>query len=195
MNKIYPTPVYLTNTFSEIFPDLETFVARIADFNVNNILFAGMTDNDFTLTYLLLTSEYADTPINSVDNNHFIAQLVVTMNNFGPQWAKRRNIRAEVIAIEDPQDAAKDKTVYNQADNPASLDPVGTGNDEILQYINHQSATILNPNKIKAYENYVDYFDSRTNDLDLAYISKFKKLFMRIVSPQMPILFIEEEEE
>ena len=202
MMNFYKLPEYNTVLFSEVFPSLEEFVLKLSDVNPRNseddgnILFNGMSDNDLILTYFLLSTEYGEAPINSDSINHFILKTAAIINNYGPIWAKKRKLRDELQAEVDVETLAKDKMVHNYADNPATRYTGGELEEgELIKFINSQSASMSVPSKIKAYEHYVDYFDSITNNLDRAYLDKFKVLFLRCVLPQKPLLYVTDEED
>lgn len=188
------------NTFSEVFPDAETFTS---EFNSNALFGSTSYDPNFitntaatagkrfnaNLIYFLLYSNYANSVIASSDLNRFKYRMWSLIYQYGPTWAKEMDIQDKLRSLSEDEILTGTKTVSNNAMNPAT-DPVET--DGVLSYINNQNTNKFTKSKIDGYQS---LWSAIVSDPTQSFINKFKDLFLAIIMPEKPLLYEEVDDE
>ena len=82
------------------------------------------------------------------------------------------------------------KAIYNRAENPGTTPTTGSLSE--LTYINEQNTSNTKKSKLEAYAELYALIDM---DVTQAFIDKFKKLFLNIVQPELPLLYEEDEDD
>lgn len=185
-------PLYNTQTFTEIFPDYDSFKDTIDnDFDsyCKNIL----KENELLTLYWMLYSRYGENPITNYTVSVFKAKMVAIIFAKGPSWAKKLDIQNKLRNLTDEEITLGSKSILNKALHPET-DPTTDTTDE-LSYINSQDVTKQKRSLIDGYS----YLDSvLKNDVSEEFISAFKPLFSKFVSPTITRIYeneIKEEEE
>lgn len=176
MNSLYGN--FRTRTFCEIFPDLETFKAEYQATPLVSI------DNVDQLYYLLY-ARYGNSNIASSDENQFKYKLWSTIFMYGPTWEKRLEVQQKLRALTDDEIRAGGNAVHNTALNPGTTPPA----DEVLSYINQQNTTKYKKSMLEGYATLLTLLET---DVTEDFISKFKKLFLTVVNPELPLWYITE---
>lgn len=171
---------YRNKTFSEIFPDYETFNTAYT-----NCKLVNMTSNVEELYYLLY-ARYGNSPIANADENQFKYRLFATMYSYGPTWEKKLDIQRQIRTISADELMAGSKAIYNTALNP-STSPSMQSLEE-LPYINSQNTTNYKKSKIEALSIQYELLETSVTE---EFISKFNKLFLQFVQPELPLLYEE----
>lgn len=186
VKKMYPyNPIdgnYLTRRFKEIFSSTEAFTEayRASDLNIESL-----NDQGLKYIYALLYARYGNSCIASYDENQFEYGLWSIIFMYGPSWLRRLEVQAELRSLSMDELKAGGKAIYNTAVNPGSKP--GTGSTEELSFINQQNTTNHKRSTIDAYANLMQLLET---DVTEEFISRFKKLFITIVQPDVPLWYI-----
>lgn len=184
LNSIYGN--FRTRTFCEIWDDVADF---IADYD-NNGIPATISDQDATTLYYLLYSKFGNSHIASSDETRFKYSLFRIIWEFGPAWKKKLSLQERLRTLTDEELLEGSKQIYNSAANP-SAQP-GVFSDEELKYINNQNVAKNKKGKLEAYSLLIDLLE---DDVTERFLSKFDKLFLTIVYPELPLWYVSDDEE
>jgi hypothetical protein len=103
---------------------------------------------------------------------------------YGPAWQKRLEIQHDLVSM-DIDEAMKGTTaIHNSALNP-SQSP-STQSLEELNYINAQNTTKYKKSKLEGYATLYTLIET---DVTEEFIDKFKKLFITVVEPELPLWY------
>lgn len=180
---------YYTKKFTDLYPEVSSF---ITDFQGNGIP-TKISNGSATTLYYLLYARYGNSHINNLDENQFKYRLFSTIFMYGPTWEKRLEVQDKLRALSDEDLRIGSKQINNHAYNPSSAPDTGTL--EELDYINEQGTLNYKKGKVDAY---MWLMDALKTDVTKSFIDKFEELFLKIVAPQTPLVYvtdIEEEEE
>lgn len=175
---------YRQKKFSDIYDNVEAF---IADYKTNGIP-ATIKESTVNVLYYLLYANYGNSTIASSDINRFQYKLFSLIWQYGPTWEKRLDIQEKLRNLSDDEIFTGSSTIYNHAMNPGT-EPSTTTLDE-LTYINDQNTTKFKKGKLEGYSLLIDLLKT---DVTKEFIDRFKKLFLNIVEPEKPLLYITED--
>lgn len=181
---------YRNRKFTDIWGNVDAF---LSDYQ-NNGISTTITDASATLLFYLLYARYGNSTVASSDENQFRYKIFSTIFMYGPTWEKRLEIQKSVreLDLEELMDGGK--AVYNTALNPGQPvaggqgAPVGEGTNTLdeLTYINQQNTTKYKKSKVDAYAVILNLLET---DVTEAFINKFKKLFLTVVTPELPLWY------
>lgn len=196
---------YRNKKFTDIWSNVDAFL----DDYKNNGISASIADGSATTLFYLLYARYGNSTIASSDETQFKYKVFSTIFMYGPTWEKRLEVQKGVrqlltvdkdgnpILSQEILDGGK--AVYNTALNPAQ--PVaggggatageGTNTLDELQYINQQNTTKYKKSAVDAYAILTNLLET---DVTEEFIAKFKKLFLTVVSPELPLWYITQEQ-
>lgn len=173
---------FRTKTFSDIYGSVDEFLAEYKTVGIPTTL----TDDTAKTLYYILYANFGNSHIASSDENRFQYQLFSTIWQYGPTWEREVAIQKRLRELSE-DDLLKGSTqIYNNAANPGT-EPT-TETLEELQYINNQNVT---KNKKGVLEGYALLMSLLKNDVTTEFISRFKKLFIVIAQPELPLLYEE----
>lgn len=178
---------YRTNTFSEIFPDLHTFLTTFRASGLNS---EALTDKNLTILYYELYGEYGNSHIASSDENQFKYKMFAIILNKGLIWQKNLETQTKLQQLTDEQILQVGRNLSSHAFNPGEGGQKITDGETFLDYINDQSSTKQSGAYVDSMMNYMNAL----SDVSTAFIAEFKKLFLTIVNPEVPLLYSDEEE-
>lgn len=171
---------FMTRTFADIYTTIENFKEDYAD----NGIPITISDANLTTLYYLLYARYGNSCIASSDETQFKYKLFSTIFMYGPAWQKRLEIQKELTNM-DIDEAIKGTTaIHNAALNPSQAPSTQTL--EELNYINSQNTTKYKKSKIEGYATLYSLIET---DVTEEFIGKFKKLFITIVEPELPLWY------
>ena len=176
---------YRNKKFTDIYPDVSTF---LSDYNNVGIETTIKTASATTLYYLLY-AHYGNSTIANADENQFKYKIFATIYMYGPAWEKRLAVQKAVRDLNDTDLVTGSKAIYNHAFNPEVAPTTGTL--EELTYINDQNVTNYKRSKLDAYAILMDLIKT---DVTEAFIGRFKKLFLQVVAPELPLWYEEDNE-
>lgn len=166
--------------FTDVYPDVATF---LAEYNNNGIKTTISQDSATTLYYLIY-SRYGNSVIASSDTNRFKYDLFGTIFSYGPTWEKRLDIQEKLRNLTDDELFAGSTQIHNHAYNPGTAPSTGTLDE--LPAINEQNTSKYKKDKMSGYAILVSLLDT---DVTESFISKFKKLFITVVQPELPLWY------
>ena len=171
---------FRTRTFADIYTTFEDFNK---DYTSNGIPGSLSAVNLKTLYYLLY-ARYGNSNIASSDENQFKYKVFSTIFMYGPAWQKRLEIQKNLMDL-DEEDIIKGTTaIHNNALNPSTAP--STQALEELNYISSQNTTKYKKSKIEGYATLYALIET---DVTEEFIGKFKKLFITIVEPDLPLWY------
>lgn len=187
-----------TRSFSDIFPDFETFqnVWSMTTFSqqataLDQNIPEGKSVSNLRLIYELLLGRYANSTIASSDENRFMLQCMSTIFQHAPAWIKRLEIQHTLhdMNLDSEEFLHGAWQINNLALNPSS-DPSSDDDYHTLKNLNQQTVNMQKRDKFKALAILDELL--RT-DITEDFINKFKYLFRVMVSPQRPLFYESEE--
>lgn len=180
---------YITRKFTDIYPNVATFIANYKD----NGIPTTIADENASTLYYLLYARFGNSHLVNTDENQFRYKLFSTVFMYGPTWEKRLEVQTKLRALSDEDLRIGSKQINNHAYNP-STEPT-TGTLEELEFINEQGTLNYKKGKVDAY---MWLMDALKTDVTKSFIDKFEDLFLHIVAPQEPLWYvtdIEQEDE
>lgn len=171
---------YRNRKFTDIWGNVDEF---IEDYK-NNGIAPTISDDSATTLFYLLYARYGNSTIASSDETQFQYKVFSTIFMYGPTWEKRVEIQKNIreLKLDDVLDGGK--AIYNSALNP-STGPSTDTLDE-LPYINQQNTTKYKKSKVDAYGIILSLLET---DVTEEFIGQFKKLFLTVVSPELPLWY------
>lgn len=166
--------------FTDVYPDVATF---LAEYNNNGIKTTISQDSATTLYYLIY-SRFGNSVIASSDTNRFKYDLFGTIFSYGPTWEKKLDIQEKLRNLTDDELFAGSTQIHNHAYNPGTAPSTGTLDE--LPAINEQNTSKYKKDKMSGYAMLVSLLDT---DVTESFISKFKKLFITVVQPELPLWY------
>lgn len=172
---------YRNRKFTDIWGDVGDF---LQDYNDNGIN-ASISDTSATTLYYLLYARYGNSTVASSDETQFKYKVFAIIFQYGPTWEKRLEIQKALreLDIEELQKSAT--AIYNHSFNPSTLPSAQTL--EELTTINDQNVTKHKRSKTDAYALIMGLLET---DVTEEFLTKFKKLFLTVVSPELPLWYI-----
>lgn len=190
---------YRNRSFNDIYPEVEQFIEDYHEFN-KGILESAISDTAATTTWLLLSARYGNSTVASQNEEQFKLKLFATIFMFGPTWEKRVEIQKAIRDLFKDGELSEDiiqggKAIYNSALNPSQAVAYGEGAEigegtntmEELKYINSQNTTNYKKSKADAFATIIQLLNS---DVTSRYLAQFKKLFLTVVSPEIPLWYV-----
>lgn len=174
---------YLTRTFSDIFPDLDTLKSSYEALPTS--MQVVESDDDLERIFLLLMSKYKNSHICNTDEDQFILQFFTKLYINAPVYLKKTEILSAVrkLGMDEIQTGAT--AVYNHAYNPG-VTGTSTSDPTELTFINDQNTTKYKKAKTDAY---AEYLTLLKQDPTEAFLDRFKDLFLSIVEPYNELIF------
>lgn len=176
---------YRTRSFNDIYENLE-------DFKLDYEFYKGVgldprlnnTTSVNTIFYLLC-ARYGNSHIANSDEDQFKLKLFSTIFQYAPYWEKKLEIQATLRGLSEDQLREGAKQINNHAYNPST--PPSTDTLEEFLTTNEQTATKFKKSRLDAYGILSDLLE---RDVTEEFIGKFKKLFLYIVEPQLPLWYV-----
>lgn len=184
MNSLYGN--FRNRKFSEIFPDDATFNQAFKETPFGDCI----NEESTNLLFYLLYAEYGNSTIASSDENRFKYQLFSIVFTKGPNWERSVEIQKKIRELADEDIYNRLVSINNNATNPGELG-VSTGElGEVFDYVNSQNVTKQRGAKADALFSYLTTLE----DVTSSFIAEFKRLFIKIVEPELPLWYVSEEE-
>ena len=174
---------FRTRTFADIFPSVTDFSDEYDELPFDDNV------EELSTIYYLLYARYGNSHIAYSDENQFKYSLFSLIFMYGPTWEKRLDIQSKLRGISDEELLVGGKAIYNHSFNPGSAPSTSTL-EEILT-INDQNTTNYKKSKMEAYSMLLDLLET---DVTEEFINKFKKLFITVLAPDYPLLYVTEDD-
>lgn len=195
---------YRNRSFNDIWPELDNFQSDYNDFN-EDILDNTISDKGVATVFYLLSARYGNSTVASANEYQFKMKVFSTMFMYAPTWEKRLEIQKAVRELYKDGVLSNDllkggKAVYNTALNPSQPVAANKGNAtgegmntlEELTYINQQNTTNYQKSLPEAYAILNQLLET---DVTKEFIDKFKNLFLKVVSPELPLWYVSDKED
>lgn len=188
LNSVYGN--YRTRTFADIFPDKTQFLTEYGTNGVTAAVVAQtekkpITDKSAEILYFMLYAKYGNSSIASSDENQFKYKLWTTIYEYGPAWEKRQEIQQKLRTLTDDEINATTMMIYNHAFYNGSEPAV-----EILPGIDSQNTTKGKRGKLEGIRM---LWEMLVTDVTEQFLGQFKKLFIKVVMPQLPLWYEQPE--
>lgn len=175
---------FRTRTFADVYTSIQDFKEDYINCGIPTTL----SDDNLTTLYYLLYARYGNSNIASSDETQFKYKVFSTIFMYGPAWQKRLDIQQKLVNLSDDEIVKGTTAIHNSALNPSSAPSTQTL--EELNYINSQNTTKYKKSKIEGYATLYALIET---DVTEEFIGKFKKLFITIVEPELPLWYTEGE--
>lgn len=172
---------YRNKKFTDIWDNVDVFVSDYSDNGIETTI----SEQSITLLYYLLYARYGNSTIASADENQFKYKLFSTIFMYGPTWEKRLALQKDIRELTLEEVQAGGKAIYNTALNPNQAPTTGALTE--LTYINQQNTSNFVKPKVEALGLIIGLLET---DVTEEFIGQFKKLFLTVVSPELPLWYI-----
>ena len=166
--------------FTDVWQTAESFVT---DYK-NNGIETTISDKTATTLYYLLYSRYGNSVLASSDTNRFKYDVWATIFSYGPTWEKRLEIQNKLRNLTDDELFTGATQIYNHAYNPGTAPSTNTLDE--LTAINEQNTSKNKKGKMDAYAMLIALLET---DVTESFLDKFKKLFLKVVQPELPLWY------
>lgn len=174
---------YRQKKFTDVYQSVEDFLADYKDCGIPTTI----SDNSAQTLFYLLYGSYGNDIVASSDINRFKYKLFSIIFQYAPNWEKQLEIQNKLRGLTEEDIRLGSRQIYNTAQNP-STEPSTDTTDE-LQYINNQNVT---KNQRGVLEGYATLLSLLRTDVTQEFLNRFRKLFLTIVQPEEPLLYITE---
>jgi hypothetical protein len=177
---------FVNRTFADIFPSAEDFVQEYKD----SALYSDTNKiSNPELLFYLLYARYGNSVIASYDENQFKYKVFSTIFMYGPSWEKRLEVQSKVRGLSEEEIIKGSKRINNMSYNPSTAPTTNTL--EELTTINQQFTDGWKKSKLEGYSTLLSLIET---DVTEEFIGKFKKLFIVVVQPNLPLWYETEKE-
>lgn len=174
---------YRQKKFTDVYESVEDFLADYKGCGIPTTI----SDNSVQTLFYLLYGSYGNDIVASSDINRFKYKLFSIVFQYAPNWEKQLEIQSKLRGLTEDDIRLGSRQIYNTAQNP-SIEPSTDTTDE-LQYINNQNVT---KNQRGVLEGYATLLSLLRTDVTQEFLNRFRKLFLTIVQPEEPLLYITE---
>ena len=176
---------YRTRTFSDIFPSFEEFETAYHATPLK-IKFSGEGLPGLSLSQLfyMLYAHYGNSHIAYSDENQFVYYMWSIIYQYGPTVIKERYIQDKLRDLKDEELMIGGKAIYNHSYNPSTAPSTSTM--EELLTINDQNTTNYKKSQMEGYATLLALLEKDVID---EFIHKFKRLFIKVLAPDYPLLY------
>lgn len=182
--------IYNNRTFSEIFPDAETF-ADYYDMSGLKVEVSRISDEMVPVLYYLMLSRWANSHPKSSDEGRFIMSLFGIVMMYGPSWEARLKVQKEFRDLIGTDELFNGATsINNHALNPGGA-PTMDAFDP-LNKINDQTANRRIKPKLEAYSGLMAMIKTDVSD---QFLDKFDGLFRNMLEPDGNLYYTTTPEE
>lgn len=182
-------PMYNTKTFSEVFPNFDSFKSCF-DNDFQSYAKDCITASSLKTLFWILYSRYCDNPIVNYSEINFKSKIVSTTFQKGPTWERKLALQKSLRDLTDAELLVGARTIFNRAVHPET-EP-GTNTDEELTYLNAQDVSKVRRSKLDAYSYLQDILKT---DVTEEFIRSYSKLFSKFVSPTVTRIYVNDIEE
>ena len=176
---------YRTRSFNDIY---ENFTQFEKDFlYYSNIGLNPMLNKNKSIEtiFYLLCAKYGNSHIANSDENQFKLKLFSTIFQYSPYWEKKLDIQSILRGLSEEQLLEGAKQINNHSYNPSTAPTTNTLDE--LPTINEQTSTKFKKSRLDGYGLLLDLLE---RDVTEEFMNKFKKLFLVIVEPQLPLWYV-----
>lgn len=176
---------YRTRSFNDIYGDINDFKLSFEYYKSVGLDPKLIKQESISTIFYLLCARYGNSHIANSDENQFKLKLFSTIFQYAPYWEKKLDIQAKLRGFTEEQLREGSKQINNHSYNPSTA-PTTDTLEELLT-TNEQTATKFKKSRLDAYGILSDLLE---RDVTEEFIGKFKKLFLYIVEPQLPLWYV-----
>ena len=173
---------YKNKSFSEIFPDFETFLNEYK----SNGFGVSIKDETVRVIYYAIYATHGEDRPASLNTNMFKYKLWYIIYNYAPTFEKKTELQLKLRSLTDEEILDGTTAIYNHANNSGA--PPSSSTKNIFNYVDDQNVTRYTKDKKTGY---VELYDLLRDNLIQTMMSKIDKLFNVVVSPDRPLLYEE----
>ena len=185
---------YRNRTFNDVWDNAKDFSDEYEEFN-KDMLDSKISRQASDTLFMLLSARYGNSTVASQNEEQFKMKVFTTIFMYGPTWEKRLEIQRNIRSLKVDDVQIGGKAIYNTALNPSQPVAAGEGSAigegtntlEELKYINQQNTTNYMKSKPEAYAILTQLLET---DVTAQFLDKFKKLFLTVVSPEVPLWYV-----
>ena len=177
---------YRTETFQEVWQSAAEFIKDYKESEINSSAeLLGQdtfTDAELTMIYYLLYSRYANSSHASSDIHQFKYGMFSTIFMYAPTWFKRLQIQKKMREM--TEDELREGAIQwsDLAENPGTVVPAG----DLIDGLKSQNVGRTKKSKLQAYAALAELLKT---DVSNDFLSKFQRLFIRVVMPDYPLWY------
>lgn len=171
----------LNKKFSEIYPDVDTFIADYEGLPIPQTI----TTEEITTLYYLLYSKYGNSSIASSDEYRFRFELFTTVFSYAPAWARKIKLQESLRNLTEDELREGSFAKHNHAYNP-STEPT----TDIIEEVNEQNTSDYKKDKVSAY---AMLNATLATDVTQTFLGEFGKLFRRGIILGVPLWYESED--
>jgi hypothetical protein len=177
---------FRTRKFTDVYESADAFKEdiRASGMSIN------LSDQSLINLFYLLYARYGNSHIASSDETQFKYGIYSIVFMYGPAWEKRLEIQTKLRGLTEEELLAGGKAIYNHSYNP-STQPSTDTLEELLT-INDQNTTKYKKSKLDGYGALMQLLET---DVTAYFLERFKKLFIQVLAPDYPLLYVTEEDE
>ena len=184
--------LYDTMTFSEVYGSASEFLTAVKGcplMEVSTDVYL-LKDSSINNLFYLLYARYGNSPIANADVNQFKYKVYSRIFQYGPTWEKKLEIQQSVRDLTLADLKKGTLSIYNKALNPETApSTVDTGP---LPYVNEQNVSKVEKNASQAYAEWMSLLEE---DVTGYFIRRFESCFKKVVLPERPLLYVEDDNE
>lgn len=178
---------YRNPKFTDLFPDLDTWKAEWTACALPlTTMIGAATSAQTSQIYYLLYAKYGNSTIAGSDPEQWKYRLWAKIFQFGPTWWKKLQLQADVRALTTEELQKGGRVIYNHSFNP-STEP-STATLEELETIDNQDTSNYLKSKIEALGLQWGMLE---DDVTGFFLEQFRKLFLTVVAPELPLIYPE----
>ena len=185
LNNMYGT--YRNVKFTDLFPDLATWQSKVTACQLPLTSLIGAANSpQMTQIYYLLYAKYGNSVIAGADENQWEYRLWAKIYQFGPTWWKRMQLQKDIRDLTLTELQTGGKVIYNHANNPSTAPSTATLTE--IEYIDDQNTSNYQKSKIEGLTLQWQMLD---DDVTGVFLEQFRKLFLTVVAPELPLIYPE----
>lgn len=176
--------------FADIYSNVDDFITDYKSIGKDALNYPNVaeSDNNIKTLYYLLYAKYGNSVIINFDVTQFKFKLWSTVFMYGPTWEKRLTVQNLIRNLTDNDILEGGAQINNYAQATGS-DATNTKNTKDLDGVNSQNRTMIQRDKLTAYNNLVALLET---DVTKEFIDKFGNLFDPFAQHRATILYKED---
>lgn len=178
---------YRTRSFNNIYENINVFKEDFIFYSGIGLNPSLLKQESINTIFYLLCAKYGNSHIANSDENQFKLKLFSTIFQYAPYWEKKLDIQSKLRGLTEDQLLEGAKQINNHSYNPSTAPTTNTLDE--LPTINEQTSTKFKKSRLDGYGLLLDLLE---RDVTEEFINKFKKLFLVIVEPQLPLWYVTE---
>lgn len=169
--------------FTDAWMSADNFVAEWSQADVPTTISAASAKT----LYYLLYARHGNDIIASSDTTRFKYCVYSLIFQYGGVWEKKLELQEKLRALSDDE-LQRGTTQINNRANHDGTEPQ-TDDLQLIPGVDEQLATIYKKDKMNAYSTLYELLDDTITE---RFLKKFDNLFLKCVSPELPLLYGDE---